>query len=110
MGKVTAYTPSNLVEEMLNSLSPDVWQEGKTFLDPECGDGNFLTAIALRKKELGHINILATLYGTDINQIDVEKCRTKLLSIVGHNSENSALVENNIRCENALTYDYSFKE
>ena len=79
-------------------------------MDPECGDGNFLIAIALRKKGLNHINILATLYGTDINRHNVEACRTKLLAMFGDNKENRKLVENNIRCENALTYDYSFKE
>jgi hypothetical protein len=45
------FTPSNIVQEMLDLLPPDTWNvhPAPTFLEPACGDGNFLIAILERK-------------------------------------------------------------
>lgn len=45
------FTPAATVEEMLEMLPADMWavHPSPTFLEPACGDGNFLIAIFTRK-------------------------------------------------------------
>ncbi|CAN2173231.1 hypothetical protein MCEMRE130_00107 [Candidatus Nanopelagicaceae bacterium] len=45
------FTPSNTVQEMLNMLPERIWgvHPSPSFLEPSCGDGNFLVAILDRK-------------------------------------------------------------
>ena len=107
-GKSEAFTPDNLVVEILDSLPGDSWIEGKTFIDPECGTGQFLAEVARRKLELGHTYVLGTIHGTDIMQDNVDECRERLLEIFGDTDENRAIVQFNIRCEDTLVYDYSY--
>lgn len=47
------FTPASTVQDMLDLLPEDVWQvhPSATFLEPSCGDGNFLIAILDRKLE-----------------------------------------------------------
>ena len=47
------FTPRQTVDEMLNLLPKTVWNHHPTytFLEPSCGDGNFLVAILERKLE-----------------------------------------------------------
>ncbi len=102
------FTPTELVLEILDQLPDEVWEDGKTYLDPTCGNGQFLTAVLIIKKELGHRNTLSTIYGVDIMQDNVDECRQRLIDIVGDTPENWEIVKNNIRCEDGLKYDYSF--
>ena len=49
------FTPEALVNEMLDKLPPEVWDNPqKTFLDNSAGNGNFLVAILERKLQHGH--------------------------------------------------------
>jgi hypothetical protein len=45
------FTPADTVTAMLNLLPNEIWQShpSRTFLEPTCGDGNFLAAILTRK-------------------------------------------------------------
>ncbi len=45
------FTPAPMVEEMLDLLPSDIWatNPSPTFLEPACGDGNFLVGILGRK-------------------------------------------------------------
>jgi len=45
------FTPAGTVQAMLDLLPSDMWQPhpSPTFLEPACGDGNFLVAILARK-------------------------------------------------------------
>lgn len=47
------YTPSWMVVEMLNLLPKETWttHPSATFLEPSCGDGNFVVAVLERKYE-----------------------------------------------------------
>ncbi len=47
------FTPVAIVQDMLNLLPTNVWHPhpAQTFLEPACGDGNFLVAILARKLE-----------------------------------------------------------
>lgn len=43
------FTPSQTIEAMLDLLPASVWKPEVTFLEPACGDGNFLVSILDRK-------------------------------------------------------------
>lgn len=102
------FTPTKLVLEMLEQLPDEMWEEGKTFLDPTCGNGQFLAAMAIVKRELGHSNPLPSIYGVDLMQDNVDECRERLLKICGDTPENRATLERQILCCDGLKYDYSF--
>ena len=108
------FTPTPLVIDILKKLPPGqvngVWSEDKTFLDPACGNGQFLAVIAIIKTQLGHKDPLSTIYGVDIMEDNVLECRQRLLAIAGDNAHNRKVVEKNIVCANSLIYDFEFKE
>jgi type I restriction-modification system DNA methylase subunit len=102
------FTPTPLVQEMLRQLPAEVFQDStKTFLDPSCGDGQFLGEVLIRKMEHGATfeQALSTIYGVDLMQDNVDECRKRLLC---GRSDLEHVVRTNIVCHDALTYDYSF--
>lgn len=104
------FTPMSVVNEMLDQLDPQVFKDpSKTFLDPSCGDGQFLCGVLLRKLECGiEFSVaLSTLYGVDLQEDNVMLCRERLLCGM---TEYEPVVRRNIVCADALTYDYSFGE
>ena len=104
------FTHTELVLEMIEQLPDEMFEGGRTFLDPTVGNGQFLAALAIIKRELGHAEVLSTLYGADIMADNVRECRERLLDICKHTDKNIAIVEQNIACvPNGLTYDYDFK-
>jgi len=104
------FTPTPLVQEVLDRLDPSLFQDlTKTFLDPTCGDGQFLGEVLIRKIENGSTfdQALQTIYGVDLMQDNVDLCRERLLC---GREDLRHIVEKNIVCADALTYDYSFGE
>jgi type I restriction-modification system DNA methylase subunit len=104
------FTPTPLVQDILDRLDPSLFQDPtKTFLDPSCGDGQFLGEVLIRKMEMGSTfeQALATIYGVDLMQDNVDLCRERLLC---GREDLRHIVEKNIVCADALTYDYSFGE
>jgi len=102
------FTPTPLVQEMLEQIPPENFTDPtKTFLDPSCGDGQFLSEILIKKVENGidFETALSTIYGVDLMQDNVELCRERLLCGQEHLRH---IVMKNIVCHDALTYDYSF--
>ena len=102
------FTPTELVREMLEKLPIDQFQDpSKTFLDNSCGDGQFLGEVIIRKMENGSTfeQALSTTYGVDLMQDNVALCRERLLC---GRTDLAHIVERNIVCHDALTYDYSF--
>lgn len=80
------YTPSWLVKDMCNLVPPEQWTIESTFLEPACGNGNFLAEIAERKFALcktpkDGLKALASIVGIDIQQDNVEESRTRLLRL-----------------------------
>jgi len=62
------FTPTPLVQEVLDQLPQDQFTDTtKTFLDPSCGDGQFLGEALIRKMENGSTfeQALSTIYGVD---------------------------------------------
>ena len=108
-GYSEVFTGDAIVEKLLDDFPADIWKEGKSFVDPECGNGQFLVAVARRKIEYGHGEVLSTIYGVDIMPDNVAECKRRLLEICGDTEENRAIINRNIRCENTLEYDFSFR-
>lgn len=76
------FTPFHIVNDMLNLLPKEMWRPDPpaTFLEPACGDGNFLVAILDRKlqhvtahtddtqtRQILALAALASIYGVDIS-------------------------------------------
>lgn len=102
------FTPTPLVQELLDKLPNEVFTDpGKTFLDNSCGDGQFLGEVLIRKMENGSTfeQALSTVYGVDLMQDNVNECRRRLLC---GREDLAHIVQTNIVCHDALTYDYSF--
>lgn len=102
------FTPTKLVKNILDDLDPNLFTDPtKTFLDPTCGDGQFLGEVLIRKVENGidFETALGSIYGVDLMKDNVELCRERLLC---GREDLRHIVEKNIVCHDALTYDYSF--
>jgi type I restriction-modification system DNA methylase subunit len=102
------FTPTPLVTEMLDKLPQSAFTDPtKTVLEPSCGDGQFLGEVLIRKIENGSTfeQALSTIYGVDLMQDNVDLCRERLLCGQEHLRH---IVEKNIVCHNALTYNYCF--
>jgi hypothetical protein len=104
------FTPTPLVQEILDKLDPELFKDpSKTFIDPACGDGQFLGEVLIRKIKNGiDFEIaLSTIYGVDLMQDNVDLCRERLLCGRG---DLRHMVEKNIVCADGLDYNYCFGE
>lgn len=102
------FTPTILVQKLLDQFNQEDFRDpDKTFLDNSCGDGQFLGEVLIRKVEsgIGFETALSTIYGVDLMEDNVELCRERLLC---GREDLRHIVERNIVCHDALTYDYSF--
>jgi len=103
------FTPTPLVQEILDKLPIEQFTDpAKTFLDPSCGDGQFLGEVLIRKMENGSTfkQALSTTYGVDLMIDNVDLCRERLLCGQEHLRH---IVEKNIQCRNALEFGYNFE-
>ena len=105
------FTPTKLVQEMLDGMNQELFENPeKTFLDNSCGDGQILSEVVIRKMERSGCDLekaLSTTYGVDLMPDNIELCRKRLQ---GPNPTESIIkiLNNNIVCADALTYEYSF--
>jgi len=122
------FTPDGLVIEILEKLSgmdkSAFTDNRKTFLDPSAGDGQFLAHVMMMKIVRGDLtklhdekfmdskisnvfgNHLKTIYGVDLMPDNVKLIHSRLgMGMATFKN----ILKKNIRCENALTYDFSFK-
>lgn len=89
------FTSEREVNAMLDLVKDECIRPDSRFLEPACGDGNFLSAILKRKLaeisrkykksprdyEKQAIIVISSLYGIDIMQDNVEVCRERLFNI-----------------------------
>ena len=104
------FTPTPLVQEVLDQLPPELFTDAtKTFCDPSCGDGQFLSEVLIRKVKNGidFETALSTIYGVDLMPDNIKLCQDRLLC---GKEELRHIVEKNIVCADSLTYDYRFGE
>ena len=102
------FTPTPLVQEILDQLPKDQFTDStKTFLDPACGDGQFLSEVLIRKIENGSTfeEALSTIYGVDLMADNVKLCQDRLLC---GQEQYRHIVEKNIVCADGLRYHYRF--
>ena len=115
--KMTAevFTKTELVVEIIDKIEltqPNIFKDiNKTFLDNSCGDGQFLAEVVIRKMERSGCSLeeaLTTTYGVELMEDNVIECRKRL---AGPNPtpEILEIVNKNIVCHDALTYDYKFE-
>lgn len=104
------FTPQSLVNEMLDKLPPDIFIDPtKTFCDPAAGNGNFLIEVLRRK--LIHsqpLQALSTIYGVELMADNVEEMKERLLALIPQDLHEEAkkILDNNIVCHDALTWDW----
>ena len=87
------FTPSWMVEDMLNLVQSETERIDSRFLEPACGSGNFLKNVLTRKlkivkdkygksefeKRHNSLFALMCIYGIELLKDNVEECRTVLL-------------------------------
>lgn len=110
------FTPDWIVKDMCDLIPKEQWTIESTFLEPTCGNGNFLVEIYKRKLELCNngkdaIKALASIVGVDIQEDNVKESRERLkqMFIDKYPNANSFVValvdmvlKNNIICGDSL--------
>jgi hypothetical protein len=90
------FTPPELVNDMLDLVAQECERIDSRFLEPACGDGNFLAEVLRRKLltvekrnarnrekwERDAILALCSLYGIDLLADNIAACRARLLNVV----------------------------
>ena len=81
------FTAEREVKAMCDLVPQEVWENiTSTFLEPACGNGNFLVEIYARKlerckDEKDGLKALASIVGIDIQQDNVDESRLRLRSM-----------------------------
>ena len=85
------FTAEREVKAMCDTVPAEIWENiESTFLEPACGNGNFLAEILERKLKLCEsvkdgLKALSSIYGVDIQDDNCRECRDRLLEIfMGH--------------------------
>jgi hypothetical protein len=90
------FTPPGLVNDMLDLVAHECERIESRFLEPACGDGNFLAEVLRRKLltvdkrhalnrdkwERDAILAVSSLYGIDLLADNIAACRERLLKVV----------------------------
>lgn len=102
------FTPTKMVQDLLDQLPQELFSDpNQLFIDNSCGDGQFLSEALIRKIQQGidFETALESIRGVDMMLDNVNQTRERLLC----GQENLRhIVEKNIVCHNALTYNYCF--
>ena len=81
------FTPKHIVKDMCDLVPEEMWVSiDTTFLEPACGNGNFLAEILSRKFILckdwqDGLKALNSVYGIDIQQDNVEETKIRLFDM-----------------------------
>lgn len=100
------FTPPGLVNDMLDLVAQECERIDSRFLEPACGDGNFLAEVLRRKLltvdkrnarnrekwERDAILAISSLYGIDLLADNIAACRDRLLKIV-HEAHSASFKE-----------------
>ena len=86
------FTPHNIVVDMLDLVKEESYRIDSTFLEPACGNGNFLVEILARKLKTAKADIdsfssnviksLCSIYGIDIQLDNVEESKARMLGVI----------------------------
>lgn len=93
------FTPNSVVNDMMNILDKEIYKTyngldyiSKTFLEPACGNGQFLIVVLQRKlnevnklpveiRQYGYIMAFCTIYGIDIQYDNVQESIERMYNI-----------------------------
>jgi len=103
------FTPTAMVQDLLNQLDIDWSDPEQVYNDPTCGDGQFLSEALIKKISNGidFETALSKIYGSDLMQDNVDLCRERLLC---GREDLRHIVEKNIVCADGLRYHYRFDD
>lgn len=104
------FTAEREVKAMCDLLPDEMWETGHTFLEPCCGNGNFLVEILRRKLDRCADSQAASaavsdIFGIDIQQDNVAESRARMAAIVAERYPEldvRGILERNIVCADAL--------
>ena len=111
------FTPTFIVRDMCDLIPAEIWENiESTFLEPTCGNGNFLVEIFSRKlesckDERDGLKALASIVGLDIQEDNVIESRNRLKEMYLAKFPNAngnclvilaTILLNNIRCCDSL--------
>lgn len=111
------FTPSHIVKDMCDLIPDSVWDNiESTFLEPACGNGNFLVEIYRRKLEIckdekDGLKALASIVGIDIQADNCKESRKRLMTMFCEAFPNAnevcillaaGILQNNIICGDSL--------
>lgn len=103
------FTPDSIVNDMLNLVDEALGKDGvtinetpedyisKTYLEPACGNGNFLIRILDRKldavrklpkeqQDIALLKAVSTIYGIDIQSDNVRESKQRMLELIENGS------------------------
>lgn len=89
------YTAKREVVSILNLIPQEIWENNNsTFLEPSCGNGNFIEAIILKKiknlninknqqqLEFDILNAVCHIYGIDICFENIKTCKNRIFKLI----------------------------
>lgn len=81
-------TPAALINEILDQIPQDIWRRGGAFLDPSCGRGGFLVAMADRLLKYHSADAVAKmLHAVDIDTYCVYATKLVLADMLAQDPE-----------------------
>ena len=94
------FTPPELVNEMLDKLPSETWQPEKTFIDPACGNANFVIEVIKRKMLHGSsvLQAISTTYGIDIMEDNIAELKARVSEI----GDLPDIIDRNFKCADTL--------
>lgn len=112
------FTAEREVNAMLDLVKQETERIDSRFLEPACGDGNFLAEIIRRKMAVVKANYrkspadyekyaviaITSIYGIDILQDNVEACRKRLFNIWNEEYTANCKKEANDECREAVRF------
>jgi len=109
------FTPTDTVIEMIEYIGVDNYSEGKSVLDPACGDGQLLVTVKCLKVlhfDMSEQDALNDIYGVDIMRDNVDLCKKRLgggTIIMGDTLRPENRLDEQIEEEYRKMYEYFYK-
>ncbi len=109
------YTPYSIVKKMCDKVPEEEWADPtKTFLEPCCGNGNFVLYIIYNRLKHGidWKDALNTLYALELMEDNVQECKERIINLlndldIAYNPiEAYEIMDRNIICHDFFTWDF----
>lgn len=112
------FTNQREVAAMLDLVKQETERIDSTFLEPACGNGNFLTEVLRRKLEVVtnrykksqfewerySVIAISSIYGIDILEDNAQECRNRLFEIFNANYQGLFKSETKEDCRRSIKY------